>query len=81
MAQLTQVEEGQNDQGIESWKVKTLAIGGVIGALVGLAGAFLLVQNTAKRDVKQVSISYSESFRLGVLILGLLRQISTLYQE
>jgi hypothetical protein len=81
MSQLTHVTEDKIEQGVEPWIVKTLAIGGVMGALVGLMGAFLLVQNAKKKDVTQVSISYSESFRLGMLILGLLRQIATLYQE
>ena len=81
MKQITPVAEGQVNEATETWKVKTLAIGGAIGAMVGIVGAILLVQNAEKRNVKQVSISSSEGFRLGVLIFGLLRQISTLYQE
>jgi hypothetical protein len=53
----------------------------VIGAMVGLAGAFMLVQNAEKRNVQNVSISTGEGFRLGVLVFGLLRQISTLHEE
>jgi hypothetical protein len=81
MTQIIPVEEGQIEKKMETWKVKTLAIGGVLGALVGLAGAFMLVQNADKRDVQRVNISPSEGFRLGVLVFGLLRQISTLHEE
>ena len=81
MTQITPLAEGQIEKSQETWKVKTLAIGGAIGALVGLAGAFMLVQNAEKRNVQQVSISSGEGFRLGVLIFGLLRQISTLHEE
>jgi hypothetical protein len=81
MKQITPVDKGQIEKSAETWKVKTLAIGGGLGALIGLAGAFLLVQNAEKRNVKQVTISSGEGFRLGVLIFGLLRQISTLHEE
>ncbi len=81
MKQMAPVEEGQVEKAMETWKVKTLAIGGGLGALVGLLGAFLLVQNAEKRNVQHVTISSGEGFRLGVLIFGLLRQISTLHEE
>jgi hypothetical protein len=81
MKDIVPVEEGEIEKRMEPWKVKTLAVGGALGALVGLAGAFMLVKNAEKRDVQQVSISSSEGFRLGVLIFGLLRQISTLHEE
>lgn len=81
MKQITPAAEDQLEKSMETWKVKTLAIGGVIGAMVGLAGAFMLVQNAEKRNVQNVSISTGEGFRLGVLVFGLLRQISTLHEE
>ena len=81
MTQITPAAEDQLEKSMETWKVKTLAIGGVIGAMVGLAGAFMLVQNAEKRNVQKVSISTGEGFRIGVLVFGLLRQISTLHEE
>jgi hypothetical protein len=72
-----------NDQAIEpaDQKIKaiTLAIGGVMGALIGLAGAYLLVQN-AERDNKPIEISPGEGIRLAVLIFGLLRSVATLHE-
>lgn len=58
-------------------KTITLAIGGVAGALIGLAGAYLLVQN-AERDNKPIEISPGEGVRLAVLVFGLLRSVATL---
>jgi hypothetical protein len=77
MKDIAPVEEGEIEKGMEPWKVKTLAVGGAIGALVGLGAAFLLVQNAEKNDLKQVTITPREGFRLGVLVLGLLRQVAT----
>ena len=72
-----------SDQAIEpanqNRKAVTLAIGGVMGALIGLAGAFLLVQN-AERENKPIEISTGEGIRLAVLVFGLLRSVATLHE-
>jgi len=81
MKQITHVPEGQIEKGMQPWKVKTFAVGGVVGALIGIVGAFLLVQNAEKKNIQQVSISSGETFRLGVLVFGLLRQISMLHED
>jgi hypothetical protein len=60
-----------------SWKSRTLVIGGVIGALVGVGGAFLLIKR-AEQQGKPVSISSGKGMQLGVLIIGLLRSILSL---
>jgi hypothetical protein len=59
-------------------KTITLAIGGVAGALVGLAGAYMLVQN-AERNNQPIEISTGEGVKLAVLVFGLLRSIATLH--
>jgi hypothetical protein len=59
-------------------KTITLAIGGVAGALVGLAGAYMLVQN-AERNDRPIEISAGEGVKLAVLVFGLLRSIATLH--
>lgn len=71
----------KNEARRESWKITALAIGAGLGALVGALGAYLLVKNAEKKDAAKVSVSAGEAFRLGVLILGLLRQIATLHEE
>jgi hypothetical protein len=61
----------------ESWKTKTLVIGAVIGVLVGLGGAYLLIQGY-ERQGRKVSVSAGEGVKLGILVMGLLRQIANL---
>ena len=54
-----------------------MVIGGVVGALVGLGAAYLLAQR-ADKDGKELRLSTGEGMRLGMLILGMLRQVSRL---
>jgi hypothetical protein len=58
-------------------RTRVLVLGAAIGAVVGLAGAFLLVRNM-ENDDGEVKISAGEGVRLGVLLLGLLRQVADL---
>jgi hypothetical protein len=60
-----------------SWKVKALVIGGVLGALTGVGAAFLLTRS-AEQNGKPLSISAGKGVQLGMLITGLLRSILTL---
>ena len=60
-----------------SWAGQVLVIGAVVGALTGLAGAYLLLQR-AKRRAETPNLSASEGIRLGLLVFGLLRQVTLL---
>ena len=60
-----------------SWKVKTLVIGGVLGALTGVGAAVLLTKR-AEQQGKTLSITAGKGVQLGMLITGLLRSILTL---
>ena len=64
----------------ESWKFKTLAIGGVIGALVGV-GAALLLTKRAEQKGQALSITPAKGVQLGVMIAGLLRSIFSLGED
>lgn len=59
------------------WKTKTLIIGGVIGALMGLGTAYLLTQR-AEREGETLKLGTGEGIRLGMLALGMLRQVASL---
>ena len=59
------------------WKNKVLMIGGVIGGLVGVGTAYLLVQR-AEKEGTEVQLGTGEGIRLGLLVLGMLRQVSRL---
>ena len=61
----------------QNWKAKALLVGGVIGALVGIAAAYLYIQNNTVGE-EPVDISPGEGVKLGVLVFGLLRSIATL---
>jgi hypothetical protein len=60
-----------------SWAGQVMAIGAVVGALTGLAGAYLLIQR-AKRRAEPPNLNASEGIKLGLLVFGLLRQVALL---
>jgi hypothetical protein len=64
----------------EKWMPKVLVLGALIGAVTGLLGAYLLVQRS-KNGGTEPSLNAGEGVRLGVLLLGLLRQVQMLGQD
>jgi hypothetical protein len=54
-----------------------LAIGAVVGALTGLGAAYLLIQRARKRG-ESPNLNAVEGIKLGLLVFGLLRQVSML---
>ncbi len=63
-----------------TWKVKTLLIGAVLGALTGLSAAYLLTKR-AEQSGQQLTISTGKGVKLGMLVAGLIRQISQIGEE
>jgi hypothetical protein len=59
---------------------RTLVVGALIGAFTGLIAAMLL-NRRAERNESETAITAGEGFKLGVLIFGLLRAISSLGDE
>jgi hypothetical protein len=68
------------DQPDESWKIQTLLIGGVLGMLVGLGGAYLLTKRAEQKGTR-LSITPGKGVQLGVLLAGLLRSILSLGED
>ncbi|MEJ5241108.1 MAG: hypothetical protein WHS87_07920 [Anaerolineales bacterium] len=60
--------------------MKTLAAGALLGALAGLGTAYLLTRR-AEKEGKPLSITAGQGVRLGVLVLGLIRQILALDEK
>ena len=60
-----------------SWKSKTLTVGALIGALTGLGVAYFLIQN-AEKEGEEFSFSSGQGVKLGLLLLGTMRQIMQL---
>ena len=58
-------------------KTNALIIGGVVGTLIGVFAANLLVKEV-EGDETGTSITPARGFQLGMLVLGLLRQITNL---
>ena len=62
-----------------TFKRNALVIGGVIGALVGVMAANVIVraaEDEAAETDSAVAITPAKGLKLGMLVLGLLRQIS-----
>ena len=58
-------------------QTRVLAVGSLIGALVGLAGAFLLIKNNERKGT-ELEVSAGEGVKLSLIIMTLLRQVATL---
>jgi hypothetical protein len=59
------------------WKGKVLLIGGLIGAVTGLGAAYLIISRSQEHD-EPPKIGAGDGVRLGLLLLGLVRQIGEL---
>ncbi len=58
-----------------NWKTRTMILGSLIGALTGLGMAVLLVRR-AEQQGERPKLGTSEGMKIGMALLGLLRQIS-----
>ncbi len=70
-------EINQTEQTTDSWKAKTIAIGTLAGAILGAGVALLLIQR-AEREDGRVSMTTGDGLKLGITVIGLLRQIVNL---
>jgi hypothetical protein len=61
----------------ENWKGRVILAGGLFGAFLGVGMAYLLTQR-AERQGGQLRLGTGEGIRLGLLLLGLLKQVSDL---
>lgn len=60
-----------------NWKTMALVIGAAVGALTGLAAAFMLVRRAERRG-ESLNVSTGEGLRMGLLVMGLLREVAAL---
>ena len=61
-------------------KRNTLLVGTITGAIIGLLAAMLL-HRQAEKSERDTTLTTGEGLRLGVLIIGLLRAITSLGDE
>ncbi len=64
------------EQNTNNWKSKMLLLGAVVGALTGVGAAYLLIQRA--EDERGLQLSAGEGVKLGLSILGFLKQITQL---
>lgn len=66
--------------GQDSWKIRTLLVGAIVGAATGLSAAYLLTKR-AEQQGEALKITSGQGLKLGVLVAGLLRSILNLGEE
>lgn len=64
-------------ENLKSWKTRTMLIGAVMGAVIGVAAAMIVVER-AQREQVTPRISAGDGVKLGLGVLGLMRLIADL---
>ncbi len=60
-----------------NWRNQSLVIGAVAGLLIGLAGAYIVVQRSEQRNVKP-NVTAGDGVKIGLGVLGVLRLVADL---
>ncbi|HEY57197.1 MAG TPA: hypothetical protein G4O04_01410 [Anaerolineae bacterium] len=63
-----------------SWKTRTLLFSALLGALTGLGAGYLMVQR-AEAENRPPQLNAKVGVKLGLLVLGLLRQVGQILEE
>jgi hypothetical protein len=61
----------------DRWKRSTLLLGGIIGAVIGVVAAQMLVRQ-AEASGEHKPLTTGKGLQIGMLVLGLLRQLLSL---
>lgn len=61
----------------KNWKTRTYLIGAIVGAITGLGVALVLVKRSEETG-EPLQFGTREGLRLGVGLMGLIRQVSKL---
>ncbi len=75
---MTQVTEQVEEQLNENWRTTFYLGGTIIGALIGLATAYLMVRSAEEQGGQPPKISTADAVRIGVSTIGLVRGIAVL---
>ncbi|MDH5607366.1 MAG: hypothetical protein OEY93_10805 [Anaerolineae bacterium] len=60
-----------------NWKRNAVIFGGILGAMVGVVAARMLVKEAEEGDNEE-ALTAGKGLQIGMLVLGLLRQITSL---
>lgn len=63
-----------------NWKTRTLLVSALLGALAGLGAGYLLIQRAEAED-RPPQLNAKAGVKLGLLVLGLLRQVGQILEE
>jgi hypothetical protein len=63
-----------------NWRNKTLIIGAVAGLLVGLAGAYIVIQRSEQLNTLP-EVSPSDGVKVGLGVLGVLRLVADIAER
>ncbi|MFW6068338.1 MAG: hypothetical protein ACOC9E_02015 [Chloroflexota bacterium] len=61
-----------------NWRTKTLIIGGVIGALIGISTAYLLARTAEESGGGPPQITTGDAIKSAIGVVGLVRGIASL---
>lgn len=61
-----------------NWRTKTLIVGGLIGALIGVSAAYLLARTAEERGGGPPQITTGDAIKSAIGIVGLVRGIAAL---
>lgn len=59
------------------WKTKTLLVGGVIGAVIGIIGALVLIQQ-AEKTQSRPQLTAGDGVKVGLGVLAVLKLLAEL---
>jgi H+/Cl- antiporter ClcA len=62
----------------ESWKTKALILGAVLGAVLGLASAYLMTRTADETGGKPPEVSTGDVIKTSIAAIGLIRGIASL---
>lgn len=62
----------------DNWKMKTLVVGTALGALLGLASAYLLTRTAEESGGKAPEVTTGDVIKTAIAAIGLIRGIASL---
>ena len=62
----------------DNWRTKTLILGGIVGAIIGVGTAYLLARTAEENRGGPPQISTSDAIKSAIGIVGLVRGIASL---
>lgn len=62
----------------DNWKTRTLVVGAIVGALIGVASAYLLARTAEESGGGPPQISTGDAIKSAIGIVGLVRGIASL---